>query len=86
MHNVNDDSKFFKSFFLYFWLHSVESCIKECILDGNSEMGAHVRINICYLICARRLIRLRAITNMIFFPERHFSFAPAEHILNYHVI
>jgi len=29
------------------------------ILDGNSEMGAHVRSNLCYLISFRHLIRLR---------------------------
>ena len=23
------------------------------ILDGNSETGAHVRMNLCYLICSR---------------------------------
>ena len=27
------------------------------ILDGNSVIGAHVRSNLCYLICVRRLIR-----------------------------
>ena len=26
-------------------------------LDGNSEIGAHVRNNLCYLICVRHLIR-----------------------------
>ena len=25
-------------------------------LDGNSEIGAHVRSNLCYLICLRHLI------------------------------
>ena len=33
------------------------------ILDGNSEIGAHVRRNICYLICSRHLIKSRAVTN-----------------------
>ena len=27
------------------------------ILDGNSELGAHVRSHLCYLICCRHLIR-----------------------------
>ena len=31
------------------------------ILDGNSEMGAHVRISLCYLTCERHLIWSRAI-------------------------
>ena len=41
------------------------------ILDGNSEIGAHVRINNLYnLICLRQLIRSRAVTNRIFFSKR----------------
>ena len=39
------------------------------ILDGNSENGAHVRNNLCYLICLRYLIRSRAVTNLVF-PKR----------------
>ena len=35
-------------------------------LDGDSEIGAQVRINLCYLICLRHLIRSRAVTNRIF--------------------
>ena len=31
------------------------------ILDGNSEIGAHVKSNLCYLICLRRFIRSRAV-------------------------
>ena len=30
------------------------------LLDGNSEIGAHVRSNLCYLICLRHLIKLRS--------------------------
>ena len=37
------------------------------ILDGNSEIGAHVRSNLCYFICLRHLIRSRAVTYRIFF-------------------
>ena len=33
------------------------------ILDGNSELGAYVRSNICYWICLRNLITSRAFTN-----------------------
>ena len=41
------------------------------ILDGNSGVGAHVRSNICHLICLRDLIKSRAVTNRIFFsPNR----------------
>ena len=43
--------------------------IMVLILDGNSEMGVHVRINICYLICLRHLIRSRA-TQIGLFPPK----------------
>ena len=36
-------------------------------LDVNLIIGAQGRINICYLICLRHLIRSRAVTNRIFF-------------------
>ena len=37
------------------------------ILDGYSEIGAHVRSNRCYLICLSHLFRSRAVLNRIFF-------------------
>ena len=41
------------------------------ILDGISEMGAHVRSNLCYFICLRHEIRSRAVTNLSYFsPKR----------------
>ena len=40
------------------------------ILDGNSNIGAHDRSIICYLICLRHLNRPRAVTIWIFSPER----------------
>ena len=33
------------------------------ITDGYSIIGAHVRSNLCYLICLRLLISSRAVTN-----------------------
>ena len=39
------------------------------ILDGRSEMGAHVRSNLCNLICVRHLVRSGAVKNLIFFSE-----------------
>ena len=48
---------------------------KVLILDGNSEMYAHVRINPCYLICVMHLVRSRAT-----------SFMRAQHVLSYHLI
>ena len=38
----------------------------ELILDGNSEIGAHVRSILCYLIYLRHLIRSRKVTHRIF--------------------
>ena len=41
-------------------------------LDGNSEIGAHVRNNVCYYLCLWHLIKSRAVTNRFFFaPKRH---------------
>ena len=40
------------------------------ILDGNSEIGAYVRVNICYLICLLQLLRASTVTNRIFSPKR----------------
>ena len=37
------------------------------ILEGNWEIDAHVRSNLCYSICLWHLIRLRAVTNRTFF-------------------
>ena len=43
------------------------------ILDGNSEISAHVRSNHSYLICLENLITSRAVTHRIFFsPKTHF--------------
>ena len=40
------------------------------ILDGNSEIGAQVRTNLCYLMCLLHLIRSSAVTNWIFFSPK----------------
>ena len=40
--------------------------------DGNSEIGAHVRINLCYLICLRHLIRSRVVTIRSISPKKTF--------------
>ena len=40
------------------------------ILDGNSEIVAHTRSNICYLSCIRHLVRLRETKNWIFFSTK----------------
>ena len=40
------------------------------LLDGKSEIGAHVIENLCYLICLRILIRSRAVTNQNFYLEK----------------
>ena len=42
---------------------------------GSSKISAHVKSNLCYLICLRHLVRSRALTNRIFFPKINlFSF------------
>ena len=57
------------------------------ILDGNSEIGAHVGSNICYLICLRHLIRSRVVSNSIYFLEKDLiSLMLAQDVLSYHVI
>ena len=57
------------------------------IIDGNSEIGTHVRNNLCYLNCLRHLLRWRAVTNRIFFLRKDlFSFMHAQHVLSYHLI
>ena len=38
----------------------------EPVLDGNSEIGAHVKSNLYYLTCCRHLIRSMIVTNLIF--------------------
>ena len=52
-------------------------CMMVSILDGNSRIGAHVRSNLCYLICLRYLIRSRAVTNRIFFSPKRSIFLHA---------
>ena len=57
------------------------------VLDGNSEISAHVWSNLCYLTCSRHLVRSRAVTNRIFFLRKGlFSFMRAQHDLRYHLI
>ena len=64
------------------------------ISDGNLEMGAHVRSNLCYLIRLGRLVIARAVTSLVFFfPKckvtnliffrKDFFFMRAQHVLNH---
>ena len=46
------------------------------ILDGESEISAHVWSNLCYQIYLRRLIRSRSVTNLFFFSGK--AFFPSE--------
>ena len=63
-----------KQVFIVLFIFSVLLCLRDIInnttivliLDGNSEIYAHVRSNICYSICLRHLTRLRAVINQIF--------------------
>ena len=54
------------------------------ILDGNSEIGAHVRSELYYLICLGHLIRSRAVTNLL--RTYLFSLMRAPNVLSYHLI
>ena len=40
------------------------------ILDGNSEIGAHMRSDLDYLTCLRHLFRSRAITKLYFLQQK----------------
>ena len=40
------------------------------ILDGNSEIDAHVRSNLCYVISSGHSNRYRSVTNLMFYPKR----------------
>ena len=42
------------------------------ILDGNSEIGAQVKSNFCYLIFLRHLVGSRVATNSIVFSKKAF--------------
>ena len=44
------------------------------IIHGSSELGAHVRSNLCYLICLGHLIKSRAFKNRIFSLKRPIFF------------
>ena len=53
------------------------------VLDGNSEIGAHV----CYLICLRHLIQVQEQSKIGFFLLKDlFSLMRAQHVLSTHLI
>ena len=41
--------------------------LSQLYLEGNSEIGAQVRSNICHLICSRHLIRSRVQPEIVYF-------------------
>ena len=43
---------------------------KVLILEGNSEIGAHVMSNLCYLISLRLSMSSKAVSHWIFFSEK----------------
>ena len=47
------------------------------ILNGNSEIGAHVRSSLCYLIGLRLVIRPKAVTNRFFLSSNRTIFLHA---------
>ena len=57
------------------------------IIDKYSDISAHGRFNIYYLICLRHLIRSRVDTNPIFFVRKdQVFFMRVLHDLSYHLI
>ena len=56
------------------------------ILDGNSAIGAHVRINLSYLIRCGVFIRSGAVINRKFFLRKDlFSFMREQDVISYHL-
>ena len=51
------------------WIFNIWTMV--LILDGNLEIGAHVRSSLTYLICFWHLLRSRSVTKRIFAPKRH---------------
>ena len=67
--------------------HRQSGKIMDRILNGNPEIGAHVRSNHFYLICLRLVIRSRVVKNRMFFIRKDvFSFMYAQYVLIYHLI
>ena len=52
------------------------------ILDGNSDIGAHVKSNLWYLIGLKHLIRSHIFSQQ----EKLFSFMRAQHVQSYKLI
>jgi len=69
-----------KTFFIFIMLQDA-ACMRysslkvetmALILDGTSEIDAHLRINLYYFICITHLIRSRTVTNRPFFKVPYF--------------
>ena len=56
------------------------------ILDGYSDLGAHMYIEIGNLTWLRHWIRSRSVTNLVFLFLNVFSFTRANSFLSYHLI
>ena len=57
------------------------------ILNGNLKIGEHVRSDLGYQIWYRRFLRLREVTNLIFFSQKNlFSCTPTKRVLSYRLI
>ena len=71
---------------IYHTIHGIEPGLANCtvrILDGNSAKGAHVRSDLCNLICLNHSIGREKIEFLS--PKRLFSFICAQHVLSYHL-
>ena len=56
--------------------------IKVLIVDGNSDIGAHVRSYLCCMICLKHIIKSKAVTNRGFPRKIVLSFMRAQHVLS----
>ena len=56
------------------------------ILEGNSDIGEHVRSNLCYMCKAFDLIESSHKLDVCFSTKRPFLFMFAQHVLSYHLI
>ena len=54
------------------------------ILKGHTEIGAHVLINLGFLISLRRIFLDREQPEIIFFKEDIFLFICAQFVMSYH--
>ena len=72
---------------LHVFLNPKSIGVKSWYSDGHSEIGAHVRSNLCYLTCIRLLISSQSSHNWnIFIRKDLFFFMRAQDVISYHLM